>query len=329
MSARNSNYISGFDILKFLMALVIISLHTSVAKLFPVPINIYVLNFQNLAVPIFFVISSLLFFQKISHSSNPNMDLWIYEKRLLILYLIWSVIMLPVTLRYHNYLDYGFWGVAFWIKDFFFDYTFLASWFLGALLVGMPIVYCIRNRFWLLGIVSLALYICFHFMDIMPRSIQDGFALYKKYLGAPQRSFLQSVIWLGIGCLLCQIERYKTDSALNNNRLRAIFSWGGVICIVLSMLFKQFQLLGVVAIVLLFYNVLNISCNPSLWKLLRQSSTIIYCVHYPIIHIVWQFVSEERIFIVFIIALIISVITSIIIVKMSQYRPLRFLQYLF
>jgi len=325
----DAQYIPGFDILKFVMSLVVISLHSSVAQLFPTPVDNYVLNFQNLAVPIFFVISSLLFFQKIGYSAGgSSKDLWVYEKRLLKLYLLWSVIMIPVTLRYHNYFDYGFLGFAFWIKDFFFDFTFLASWFFGALLVGMPIVFCMRNKPWLLGIVSLGLYICFHFMDAMPKILQDGFALYKEYLGVPQRSFLQAVVWLGLGCLLCRSECIKMGKKSNDDLLKAIMGGG---CVILSMLFEIFQLLGVVAIVMLFYSnsVFNTSRNPIMWKLLRQSSTIIYCVHYPIIHIVWQFISEERTLIVFILALILSLTISITVVKMSQYKPLRFLKYLF
>lgn len=229
MNTLNSKYILGFDILKFLMAVVIISLHTSVAKLFPAPINICALNFQSLAVPIFFVISGLLFFQKISHSPNPNNDLWIYEKRLLILYLIWSIIMSPITLRYHNYLNYGFRGFAFWVKDFFFDYTFLASWFFGALLVGMPIVYSIRNRPCIICVVSVVLYVCFHFMDVLPAPIKSCFAFYENYLGTPQRSFLQAIVWLGAGFLLCRANVKKICNQLNDSLSFALMGGGNTI----------------------------------------------------------------------------------------------------
>ena len=57
------------------------------------------------------------------------------------LYLSWSIIMTPININLHHYEKMGLLGILSWIKDLFFDYTFLASWFLGALLVGIPIVF--------------------------------------------------------------------------------------------------------------------------------------------------------------------------------------------
>lgn len=154
--------IKGFDLLKFLLALVIVSLHASLGNPFlPAPFSKLILNFQNLAVPGFFVISSYVFFCKIIDKSSREQRaaLWKYEKRVLILYLSWSVIMLPITLRYHDYPSQSF-GLLLYIKDFFFSYTFLASWFFGALIVGIPIVWLLRNKTSVLLALSYVLFHC-------------------------------------------------------------------------------------------------------------------------------------------------------------------------
>lgn len=54
-------YIPGFDILKFVMAIVIVSLHAEMTSVMTHEASIIVANFQALAVPVFFVLSSYLF----------------------------------------------------------------------------------------------------------------------------------------------------------------------------------------------------------------------------------------------------------------------------
>lgn len=71
-SINARKYIVGFDILKILMAFVIISLHAGLSKEMGQPFAAWCLNFQNLAVPVFFVLSSCLFFDKFFASGEDN-----------------------------------------------------------------------------------------------------------------------------------------------------------------------------------------------------------------------------------------------------------------
>lgn len=218
----NQKYIVGFDVLKFLMAFVIVSLHAGVSKEFGEPYSSVVLNFQNLAVPVFFVLSSVLFFDKFFTASNQDIKaIWKYERRLLILYFIWSIIMLPITLFLHHYQEQGLVGLLYWAKDFFFGYTFYASWFFGALLVGMPLVFLLRNYPWALFVLVLTFYFVFMFYTQLPLWVVSPFEWYHQHLGAPSRSFLYGVIWIGVGCL---ISKWRMLYVVNK---AVISKWGG------------------------------------------------------------------------------------------------------
>ena len=120
-------YIPGFDILKFVMAIVIVSLHAEMTSVMTHEASIIVANFQALAVPVFFVLSSYLFW-KVEGCSWTEKVLWSFEKRIFILYLIWSLIMLPITFRYHNYFREGALGLLYGWRISFLT---IPSWLVG------------------------------------------------------------------------------------------------------------------------------------------------------------------------------------------------------
>lgn len=329
----NSRYIPGFDLLKFMMAAVIVSLHAEVTTVMSPSIAGCFANFQALAVPIFFVLSSYLFFEKLKKSSTPLKNLWIFEKRLFILYLIWSLIMLPITLRNHDYISYGIMGLFLWIKDFLFDYTFLASWFFGALLVATPLVYIIRKYLVFLIVVSMTLYGCFEFYDLLPPVMKCPFEMYHRYLGYPQRSFLCGIIWISVGCILSRegILPLARNLLLTN---RSMLSGGGILLMIIilaSCQWGRLQLMGVLAFTICFYLVLYDATSSninSFCKTLRKSSVIIFCVHYPLLHVMWRIVPDEKV-LAFGWALVLSIILSFFIVQLSKTKHLKFLQYLY
>lgn len=315
--------IKGFDLLKFLLALVIVSLHASLGNPFlPSPLGKLILNFQNLAVPGFFVMSSYVFFVKIIEKSSceQRAALWKYEKRVLILYLSWSVIMLPITLKYHDYLLHSF-GLLLYIKDLFFNYTFLASWFFGALIVGIPIVWLLRNKTSVLLALSLLLYSYLFIVECLPATMQMPYQWYATNVAAPELSFPKGFVWLGIGCVLAKIrilDRIKMSP----------YARVCVLLVIISLLISWLQLLGVVSIIVLFYHVKIRGKISGRTHRMRKLSTLIYCVHYPIIHAVWMIIQQEHSFRVFLVATLISIGISEIILTLSFKKRLSFLKYL-
>lgn len=226
---KEREYIRGFDLLKFIMALVIISLHSELSKSFEEPISDWVLNFQNLAVPIFFVLSAILFFDKVNLSENPRLSLLQFEKRVFILYAIWSIIMIPITLRYHNYVQEGLFGFLLFVKDFFFDYTFLASWFLGALLVSVPIAFALRRHPVILLLLSVLIYAYYFMLESLPVAMHLPYDWYHSNIGSPERSFLCGIVWVGIGCVLSTKKVLFRVKAVFANKTRVMIMWGGYI----------------------------------------------------------------------------------------------------
>ena len=217
MAQSQDDNIWAFDVLKFFLAIVIVSLHAGVANDFAAPWSGYVRNFQDLAVPCFFVISAILFFRKVNCEEDTEsqwMRLWKYEQRLIVLYLIWQVILLPVTLRTHDYTSHGIWGFLFYLKDMLFAYTFPASWFFGALIVAMPVVFLFRKHRWILWLMSLSLYVLFMTNAQQPQWLQNGFDWYKATFTDPRLSFPEALIWLSLGCCLVHYGGLITRKSL-------------------------------------------------------------------------------------------------------------------
>lgn len=90
--------IPGLDILKFLLAIMIIALHTELGSYNP-SVHWVLTNLFHIAVPCFFAISSFLFFRKID-STPVNKQQSVFKKsitRYLILYLIWYILIFPFS----------------------------------------------------------------------------------------------------------------------------------------------------------------------------------------------------------------------------------------
>lgn len=323
---QGRQYNVGFDILKILMAFVIVSLHAGVSKEFCQPISTIVLNFQNLAVPVFFVLSSCLFFDKFFASAEQDPKaIFKYERRLLILYIIWSVIMIPITLLLHHYQAYGIQGLLYWIKDFFFDYTFYASWFFGALLVGMAIVFLLRNQPWILLFMSVVLYIIFTFYTAMPNWVVSPFEWYHQHIGTPSRSFPFGIVWIGMGCLMSRFDVLGTVKQMIINRCRV-----GILCLglIASCAYKPFQIVGVFSVISMFYAMNGKKMNQPLWIFFRKCSIVIYCVHYVFIHLLWTLHIQNGIA-VFLIASAFSLAVASLVAYLSGKKCFKSLRYLY
>ena len=135
--------ISGLDVMKFIMAILIVDAHVKGSIVTPpYLLDNFIKPLESLAVPEFFVISSFLFFIKARKNGFSFDVLWNFEKRLVLLYLFGVIVWLPIILIQNDYGKEGIInGVGFFVRDFFFGHTFDASWFLGALITSMPIVW--------------------------------------------------------------------------------------------------------------------------------------------------------------------------------------------
>lgn len=110
------------------------------------------------------VISSFFFFRKVrslTTTKEKNRQLLMFEKRTLFLYLFWIVVQLPYIIYLRKY-SFPYLGISM-LKDIFLGETFIASWFLGAMIVGMPIVYGV-NRQWARNVIVLIISVIYVYL---------------------------------------------------------------------------------------------------------------------------------------------------------------------
>lgn len=324
MVHTQSENIWAFDVLKFTLAIIIVSLHAGVANSFTIPWSECVRNLQDLAVPCFFVISAILFFRKVKVEVNCASQwrrLWKYEKRLIVLYLIWQAILLPVTLMTHDYSGNAVQMGLLYLKDLVFSYTFPASWFFGALIVAMPLVFLFRKHRWILLLISISLYVLFMTKTQQPLWIQDIYDWYKVSLAEPRLSFPEALIWLSLGCFMADYDELKVGESL----LIRCMSGGGIF---LSILINWCQAVGVVALLSLFLSCEYPNGCTGTYTRMRKYSTLFYCMHFTIIHILWQVIPADCHIIVWLVTIAICFILSETVLFMSKKTKFSFLNYL-
>lgn len=133
-----SNRKTSLDILKCVLAIAIVAIHT---QLYP-----HILYpWLRLAVPLFFVISSFLLFEKINEAidyENKKQILFKYLRRNAILYLFYFIILLPYTFYIRNYFEDGIvLGILRLVKSILFASSFSASWYIQATIAGTCIIF--------------------------------------------------------------------------------------------------------------------------------------------------------------------------------------------
>lgn len=138
------------DLMKFLCAILIIILHTNPFGSFSRAINF---GFRNIictvAVPLFFISSGFLFAVKtdgIQDSKQRGDYVKKFSLRLILLYVIWSLIYLAFVII--NWFRKGFeaYFILKYVKDFFSKGSYQTIWFLPALLVAQLVVYFLHKK---------------------------------------------------------------------------------------------------------------------------------------------------------------------------------------
>ena len=215
--AENGN---KFDILKLVLAIFIVGIHSTRAGMILRPVF-------RLAVPLFFIISSYLFFLK-----QCTLSSWIerykglkkYAKRILLLYLFWFLLLFPFTIYYREwYVDFCPDKLITIARSFFFGSTFVASWFLMASLVGVTIVWLlsslkVKNSVILaIGIVIYMLCcLVSNYYNLLSHcpSFVKAYTCYTDIFTQPFNSFPCSILFVGIGKILAEKELSPSNMLL-------------------------------------------------------------------------------------------------------------------
>ena len=291
----------SFDIVKFIMAMMVVAIHVN--PIFGMGIGSPIFPITRIAVPMFFVFSGYFLFNKIGNKEGVEHFSVVknYVVRLLKLYFVWFVLLLPITLLLRNYFANGLGdGIVRLIKGFFLGSTFRASWYLMALIIGTLIVFglarAVNNK--VIIFVGLILYIC---CSLLSNYSAFGYRLkIIKEIGEiyPNifNGFSVSIIWIAIGKQFAENKsnlNIKLDAVIFVLSLVFLLAENKVIVnYKLSTSGRQnndcyLMLLPVCYSLFILVQAWNVKLrNRDLITFFRISSTIIYCLHASLISVI-------------------------------------------
>ncbi len=138
----------GIDVMKFIMALFVVVLHTH--PLFNVNETLSFLTADIIgrtAVPFFFTATGFLLEKQIGQQKKKREIIGPYIRKLLFLYCIWTMVYLPIII-YDKIIVSDMpltYNLFVMVRDFFFTGSYSHLWYLPATAVGLVIVYALRR----------------------------------------------------------------------------------------------------------------------------------------------------------------------------------------
>ncbi|MEF9967171.1 MAG: acyltransferase [Longicatena sp.] len=172
----------AIDIAKFMSAFFVICIHTGPLLDISREANFVLVQIlSRIAVPLFFIISGFLFFQKIDlHRVWNDYDniviLKHYLFRLFKIYCIWTILYLPFTYLLWQAGDgITMTSILHYVRDFFLTGSFYHLWFLPALMLSVSLTYFlvaklnVKKAFW----IALLLYIIGMFGNVYPNLVEN------------------------------------------------------------------------------------------------------------------------------------------------------------
>lgn len=321
------------DVTKFVLSIMVVGIHT-LGKY-----GIYPLF--RIAVPLFFMISSYLFFSNSEKRGNIGF-LKKFCIRNLKLYCFWFIVLMPVFLPLGGYLTGNLlFNVFKLIIKVFFGSTFTASWYISALVIGMCFVFAcdkfkIDYRI-VLGFTFLIYAICCLNSNYRNLMADDSIIVMinRIYPGTIYNGFLAGLFWISLGYVFACKGKICNRKKSKIGLIVSILLLEGEYFIVTKYHLAvdndcYFMLVPVCYFI--FDNL--ISCE---WeskridvKVLRKYSTIIYCVHGSLAGLVEHYWISGDNFIEctlkFILVLVMSLIVANIVCVLEKKKTFKWLR---
>ena len=301
-SASAVNHDSKYDIVKFVLSLLVLAIHSTLYPMVLYP-------WLRIAVPLFFMMSSFFVFSKLYAvpADQHKKILTKFVVRNLQLYLCWFFILLPIRaiLRWKTYLSAGILKtVLITLRNFLFGSTFTASWFIMATIIGVLIIYFLskflRNDFFVF-VISFAAFCVVTLASSYEKVIADTFVStaidgYINIFGGLVCSFPAALFWVFIGKLFAEQKiKIKSISLLIILMICSCISlfieWKFVMSLDGSYNNDSYFMLAPLCI-LIFLGIEKI--KPLYWKssvYFKRASTIIYVTHGTLLSVVFKLTS--------------------------------------
>jgi len=274
----------SLDCLKVILSVLIVILHSH-----PLGEKYHYIFYPlvRVAVPVFFIISGFLFFNKCERS-NPIDALKRYVIRNMKLYAFWECVLLPVTIYVRDYFSNGMLNGFLQIcKGFLFGSTFIASWYIIASVFGICICFMLKRHNSILFLLGLSLYVicCLSSNYQIPSSNVTHIIDHVNSVIYLPCSFASSIIWIWMGKIVAEKDIktiFRPFVLAGICILMYIVLLIEHIIIVTRDWFTQnndcyFSLLLVCPFVFLVTKKLDVKVNNA--RNLRAISTITYCLH--------------------------------------------------
>lgn len=324
---QSKKIISGLDVMKFIMAFLIVDIHVKGYLITPPILQEYVIHpIESLAVPTFFVISSFLFFRKARYAERQLELVLHFLKRLCILYLFWCVVWSPIIYIQKEYFHpMSVWVPLYMVRDFFFGNMFDASWFLGALLVGVPMVWGLSKVFRkdvLVMIIPLLVCLYLQYVNDVPSAWRAPYEWYNEFKD-PHLAFPGGLLWIAIGYVMAN---------------RMVMAWMGEIkgclpwLVALLFLVLSFfvpvgpKILSVVSLFIAAYT-WQLPEHPKLYRRFRTYSILFYVIHDCFKKIPKQLFGWENGPVLFVVTIAFCFLASEVIMRMKEVKGFGWLRY--
>ena len=321
----------GLDVLKFVMALVVVMIHVKPnvhSKLLTEAFS----PLLDIAVPMFFTISSALLFRKLNVGGYK--DLLNYCKRIGILYLCWLLIDGWFVVARRPYFDMGLWnGSLEFIKDLFLGTTFPGSWYLSASVMGVITVYTlsrVMNKY-IVFIITLAIALYVSSVEKLPQIFHLPYDWYATNVRQEVNlSFPPQMIWISLGLLLSPCFLKMED----NKRVLTPLTIVLFLVAYLADVFMQLFIFKIIMVVALFIlcTIIQLPKGP-IYKRLRNYSILMFFFHFAIAGKIGLFcrICGDTLatnWIYYLIVIMVSIMFSECILRLEQHKYFRFLRYI-
>lgn len=312
---------NAFDITKFIMAFLVIAIHTGVNNS-----NEIISFFCNIAVPMFFGLSGYLLMNSYLWGGSDKR----YIFRILKLWLLWTAIYLPYTVYYYVVNDVGLVkSVALILRNTLFageNYMSWPLWYLHALLIASVIIYYMTKygaKVWTIFLTGCLLMLLGHFMNIIHHTKGTGldYTMINSYYSVAIST--RNGLFTGLAFISAGMCVRKYHEYLDNHKIFiAILS-----CVSLMMTIYDIVLGNVllVACAVYYLSIIHLQDRP-VYKWFRGMSTFIYLTHMlciaPVVILSINAISGLQLFIY---GSISAFCLSAILMRLKEYKKFVFL----
>lgn len=286
--SKNSTNLNGLDLMKFIMAIFVVGIHTdplvgctngSILKIFDI--------LTRCAVPFFFITSGYLLARKFEepyYCDKNQKNVIRYLLKIIKMYLLWSLIYFPMALYKYKCENYTvIYSIMVTLRKLIFrgeNYNSWMMWYLLSTIYALLIVWItmkLKCKKEVLIVISVFMFIVNRYTNIIAWSTvpYSGILFYIKRiieLTISDGRIFGGFIYLPIGICLRHNERMLKYLRLIfiPAILVLFFAENDLLCAIIEVI-KSIALFGVAIS-------LNIK-NCKIFKMLRESSLIIYLVH--------------------------------------------------